>query len=98
MVYTVESHAENGRSSCVSRRFSEFEALHLGVRDFYETSFKVYVSNLPQFPPKGMMWNDQFNSEFIAKRRNSLQAYLEGVLRLPHAHECPALKSFLWDT
>lgn len=83
-------------AAVVSRRFSEFCALDDAIQDYYHRHHRHLVPNLPPFPPKGRVWQNQQSADFIRVRRDQLQAYLRKLLCLPHATECPAVVRFLW--
>ena len=95
VVYTVEVQSPDGQRFAVTQRYSQFEQLQAAVREFFERQHQQFVSNLPSLGRKAWAWKDQLSVEFISARRDQLQFYLDRLLGLPHAIECPALVEFL---
>ncbi|RWA06044.1 hypothetical protein EKO27_g9058 [Xylaria grammica] len=71
----------------VTRRYSEFHELHQKLRNRYPS-----VRNL-DFPRRRMVLKLQ--SEFLRKRREALERYLQELLRLPDVCRSRDLRAFL---
>lgn len=70
-VYSIEVYF-NGKSHRVHRRYRDFHSLHKELKKM------VIGQRLPNFPPKRMR---NLNLKFIELRRQSLEIYLQGVVR-----------------
>ncbi len=91
-VYVVEVQRNAGEKMpaatwIVTRRYSEFHELHQKLRHRYPS-----VRNL-DFPRRRMVMKLQ--SEFLRKRREALEKYLQELLRLPDVCRSRDLRAFL---
>ncbi|KAI0541914.1 PXA domain-containing protein [Xylaria digitata] len=91
-VYVVEVQRNAGEKMpaatwIVTRRYSEFHELHQNLRHRYPS-----VRNL-DFPRRRMVMKLQ--SEFLRKRREALERYLQELLRLPDVCRSRDLRAFL---
>ncbi|KAI0553877.1 PXA domain-containing protein [Xylaria curta] len=91
-VYVVEVQRNAGEKMpaatwIVTRRYSEFHELHQKLRHRYPS-----VRNL-DFPRRRMVLKLQ--SEFLRKRREALERYLQELLRLPDVCRSRDLRAFL---
>lgn len=91
-VYVVEVQRNAGEKMpaatwVVTRRYSEFHELHQKLRHRYPS-----VRNL-DFPRRRMVMKLQ--SEFLRKRREALERYLQELLRLPDVCRSRDLRAFL---
>lgn len=91
-LYVVEVQRDAGEqmpaaSWMVTRRYSEFHELHQKLRSRYPS-----VRNL-DFPRRRMVM--KFQSEFLRKRREALEAYLLQLLQLPEVCRSRELRAFL---
>ncbi|KAI1159870.1 PXA domain-containing protein [Nemania serpens] len=91
-VYVVEVQRNAGEKMpaatwIVTRRYSEFHELHQKLRHRYPS-----VRNL-DFPRRRMVMKLQ--SEFLRKRREALERYLQELLRLPDVCRSRDLRAFL---
>ncbi|KAI2628288.1 PXA domain-containing protein [Xylaria nigripes] len=91
-VYVVEVQRNAGEKMpaatwIVTRRYSEFHELHQKLRQRYPS-----VRNL-DFPRRRMVMKLQ--SEFLRKRREALERYLQELLRLPEVCHSRDLRAFL---
>ncbi|KAI1811207.1 PXA domain-containing protein [Poronia punctata] len=91
-VYVVEVQRNAGEKMpaatwAVTRRYSEFHELHQKLRHRYPS-----VRNL-DFPRRRMVMKLQ--SEFLRKRREALEKYLQELLRLPDVCRSRDLRAFL---
>ncbi|KAI8626493.1 PXA domain-containing protein [Xylariaceae sp. FL1651] len=91
-VYTVEVRRNAGEKMpaatwIVTRRYSEFHELHQKLRHRYPS-----VRNL-DFPRRRMVMKLQ--SEFLRKRREALERYLQELLQLPDVCRSRDLRAFL---
>ncbi|KAI0429623.1 PXA domain-containing protein [Xylaria sp. FL1042] len=91
-VYVVEVQRNAGEKMpaatwIVTRRYSEFHELHQKLRHRYPS-----VRNL-DFPRRRMVLKLQ--SEFLRKRREALEKYLQELLRLPDVCRSRDLRAFL---
>lgn len=91
-VYVVEVQRNAGEKMpaatwIVTRRYSEFHELHQKLRNRYPS-----VRNL-DFPRRRMVMKLQ--SEFLRKRREALEKYLQELLRLPDVCRSRDLRAFL---
>ncbi|KAI0966127.1 PXA domain-containing protein [Xylaria arbuscula] len=91
-VYVVEVQRNAGEKMpaatwLVTRRYSEFHELHQKLRHRYPS-----VRNL-DFPRRRMVLKLQ--SEFLRKRREALEKYLQELLRLPDVCRSRDLRAFL---
>ena len=90
--YAVEVRRDAGEqmpaaSWIVSKRYSEFHELHQKLRVRYPS-----VRHL-EFPRRRMVM--KFQSEFLRKRREALEKYLQGLLLLPDVCRSRELRAFL---
>eukprot|EP01102_Stenamoeba_stenopodia_P004102 TRINITY_DN1427_c0_g1_i3.p1 TRINITY_DN1427_c0_g1~~TRINITY_DN1427_c0_g1_i3.p1 ORF type:complete len:634 (-),score=150.70 TRINITY_DN1427_c0_g1_i3:88-1989(-) len=84
--YTIQ--VSNSASSwTVIRRYRQFFALHR------ELNHVVKTVKLPPFPPKKWFGNTKPN--FVATRRQALEAYLKEVVHRTDTSQCHFLRSFL---
>ncbi|KAI0505516.1 PXA domain-containing protein [Xylaria bambusicola] len=91
-VYVIEVQRNAGEKMpaatwIVTRRYSEFHELHQNLRHRYPS-----VRNL-DFPRRRMVMKLQ--SEFLRKRREALEKYLQELLRLPDVCRSRDLRAFL---
>ncbi|KAI0112485.1 PXA domain-containing protein [Nemania sp. FL0031] len=91
-VYVIEVQRNAGEKMpaatwIVTRRYSEFHELHQKLRHRYPS-----VRNL-DFPRRRMVLKLQ--SEFLRKRREALELYLQELLRLPDVCRSRDLRAFL---
>ncbi|KAI1272381.1 PXA domain-containing protein [Xylaria sp. FL0933] len=91
-VYVIEVQRNAGEKMpaatwIVTRRYSEFHELHQKLRHRYPS-----VRNL-DFPRRRMVLKLQ--SEFLRKRREALEKYLQELLRLPDVCRSRDLRAFL---
>ncbi|KAI1124244.1 PXA domain-containing protein [Nemania abortiva] len=91
-VYVIEVQRNAGEKMpaatwIVTRRYSEFHELHQKLRHRYPS-----VRNL-DFPRRRMVMKLQ--SEFLRKRREALERYLQELLRLPDVCRSRDLRAFL---
>ncbi|KAI1758344.1 PXA domain-containing protein [Xylaria castorea] len=91
-VYVVEVQRNAGEKMpaatwIITRRYSEFHELHQKLRHRYPS-----VRNL-DFPRRRMVLKLQ--SEFLRKRREALERYLQELLRLPDVCRSRDLRAFL---
>lgn len=91
-VYVVEVQRNAGEKMpaatwIVTRRYSEFHDLHQKLRNRYPS-----VRNL-DFPRRRMVLKLQ--SEFLRKRREALELYMQELLRLPDVCRSRDLRAFL---
>ncbi|ODA82246.1 hypothetical protein RJ55_00753 [Drechmeria coniospora] len=91
-LYVVEVHRNAGEQMpaatwTVTRRYSEFHDLHQRLRSSHPS-----VRNL-DFPRRRMVM--KFQSEFLRKRREALEKYLQDLLLLPDVCRSRELRAFL---
>ncbi len=91
-IYVIEVQRDAGEKMpaatwVVTKRYSEFLALHQGLRDKYPS-----VRNL-DFPRRRMVM--KFQSDFLRKRRDALEQYLRELLQLPDVCRSRELRAFL---
>ena len=91
-VYVIEVQRNAGEKMpaatwLVTRRYSEFHELHQNLRHRYPS-----VRSL-DFPRRRMVMKLQ--SEFLRKRREALEKYLQELLRLPDVCRSRELRAFL---
>ncbi|KAJ5995701.1 hypothetical protein N7481_002678 [Penicillium waksmanii] len=92
VMYVVEVQRNAGEqmpaaSWAVPRRYSEFHELHQKLRNSYAS-----VRHL-EFPRRRMVMKLQ--KEFLRKRRQALESYLQQLLLLPEVCRSRALRAFL---
>jgi hypothetical protein len=74
VVYKIRVGDESGAEWTVSRRYRHFEVLHRQLRALPAYRLKL--------PPKRIFFHSQ-NVDFVEERREALDAFLQGVLRVP---------------
>ena len=89
MTYNIVSTLSDGTSWAVSRRFNEFDTLHLQMTAAF--SAEVVEKELA-LPPKQPLGNtiaaflmSREGTDFIDDRRQKLEAYLTAVVAIPDA-------------
>eukprot|EP01134_Creolimax_fragrantissima_P008218 CFRG8218T1 len=97
VLYSISTQLSTGEEALVTHRYSQFAAMHEAVYDFFRANHVQFVNNLPDLPPKSWWWSNQASKAFITNRRIELQMYLDRLMGVPRATECPELRKFLLD-
>ncbi|EGF78759.1 hypothetical protein BATDEDRAFT_35712 [Batrachochytrium dendrobatidis JAM81] len=84
--------AFKSQSSSVRRRFQDFTALQKLLSD---THSACIIPPLPEKHRMEYITGDRFSSEFVEKRRISLQAYIDRIARHPILQQSPHVQRFL---
>ena len=69
---------EEGRTRTLVKRYRQ-------ILEFYEKVREDYGKNTPKFPSKKLVGNT--NSQFVEKRRQKLEAFLNDSTSLPGIHK-----------
>jgi hypothetical protein len=83
-LYTIAVQWDADSYWTVSKRFSDIDALHNLVAQ--------KVANLPQLPPKKLLFNR--DPEFVNKRKNDIQQYLNELFKIEHITIFPEVQAF----
>ncbi|KAL4245784.1 glycosyl hydrolase 18 family protein [Abortiporus biennis] len=88
VLYYVEATSSDGVDSSVTKRYSDFVALHATLKDSFDLPPKRILTT--SFLPSA--WIDDY---IIAERKASLQLYLNKLLASPEFSAHPAVQKFL---
>lgn len=87
--YSVSiTHVPTNKTWEIVKRYSQFAEFHEGLK-------KTLPSQVPEFPPKSIpLFDDNMSREFISKRKEDLERYLQTIILNSLTRKLPLVQMF----